>query len=380
MRANNFLAAAVVVAMAACGPQQVGTQYLAQVNASAAQGSTLTVTNAESTELGGLTLVIPAGALDKDTTITVEVGDNVLPSTSVAGTSALFGPSGLVFKKPARMTMPLKPGVDASKVFIQGVEDNMTKFKIAHSSITVNSNSTVSFDVLGFTTFQPGLGLACVADSDCASGQACQNGECVELTACTSDSQCPAGFTCSNGACAAALDGGQPDAGLTCQTDADCGARYACVSNQCVPVDNADAGVCVTDSDCSNGGLCVNGQCQNASDGGQPDGGPSDGGLVCQSDLDCAAGQTCVNGQCTEALDGGQAPDAGVCITAQDCGAGQVCVNGQCWSPAPSDGGVCSAGTVSCNSVCVDLTSDPANCGACANRCPSGICSNSACR
>jgi Cys-rich repeat protein len=389
MRANKFLAAAAVAAMAACGPQQVGTQYVAQVNATASQGGSLTVTSSQSAELAGLTLTIPAGALDKDTVITVELGDAALPSNSVAGSPALFGPSGLVFKKPARMTLPLKPGVNTSHLFIQGVEDNGTKFTVPHSAVTV-SGSSVSFDVLGFTTFQPGLGLACTADSDCTGGQVCQNGSCVDLTVCSSDAQCPAGDYCLNGACAPANDGGMPDAGLTCTTDADCGARYACVSNQCVPVDNADAGVCVTDSDCASGQLCVNGSCQGPvdggqpdggiTDGGQPDGGPSDGGLVCRSDLDCAAGQVCLNGQCTTGgSDAGQAPDAGVCITATDCSVGQLCVNGTCMSSSP-DGGVCGAPTVNCGNVCVDITSDPANCGACSARCASGICSNGVCQ
>lgn len=41
---------------------------------------------------------------------------------------------------------------------------------------------------------------------------------------------------------------------------------------------------------------------------------------------------------------------------------------------------VCTPPLVACNGVCVDITSDPLNCGACNNICPSLLCSNSKCQ
>ena len=43
----------------------------------------------------------------------------------------------------------------------------------------------------------------CTSDSQCSTGQTCQNGTCV-TSGCTSDSQCSAGQTCQNGTCATA--------------------------------------------------------------------------------------------------------------------------------------------------------------------------------
>lgn len=57
---------------------------------------------------GGLTLTIPAGALEKDTTVTVE---ETAPGEGVAvGPVYKLGPEGLKFLKPATLTLRFKPG------------------------------------------------------------------------------------------------------------------------------------------------------------------------------------------------------------------------------------------------------------------------------
>jgi hypothetical protein len=45
----------------------------------------------------------------------------------------------------------------------------------------------------------------------------------------------------------------------------------------------------------------------------------------------------------------------------------------------PPDAFSCPAPLVECDGVCVDLTSDPLNCGACGTECPSGLCVDSVC-
>jgi hypothetical protein len=108
------------------------------------------------------------------------IGDDVVPGNAVAGPLALFEPSGLIFRKPARMTLPLRPGLDTSQLFIQGVENNATTFKVPRGSITVGG-STAWFDVLGFTTFQPVLSTARSTDTDCGAGQVCGSGQCIAI-------------------------------------------------------------------------------------------------------------------------------------------------------------------------------------------------------
>jgi hypothetical protein len=84
----------------------------------------------------------------------------------------------------------------------------------------------------------------------------------------------------------------------------------------------------------------------------------------------CGTGTLLCNGNCV-ARDANNCSACGV-----GCAPGQVCSNGDC-------GSGCTGGTTRCGDLCVDLTSDPANCGRCggppdAGACP--ICQNSECR
>ncbi len=85
-----------------------------------------------------------------------------------------------------------------------------------------------------------------------------------------------------------------------------------------------------------------------------------DGGVGCGGDADCASGTTCVDGVCTSS-----GLDAGVNPT--DAASGQ-------------DAAPCAAGDVACGGACVDIQSDPNNCGACSTACASGeTCSAGVC-
>jgi Cys-rich repeat protein len=116
-------------------------------------------------------------------------------------------------------------------------------------------------------------------------------------------------------------------------------------------------------------------------------------GVSCISDTDCAPGGVCTSGTCTGTRpppDAGDTVDSSVpggCTADTDCASGQVCVSGLCSTPTVgTDSGVgtdastasdattvsCPGTEVSCAGVCVDLTSNNGNCGACGNACPSG--------
>lgn len=101
----------------------------------------------------------------------------------------------------------------------------------------------------------------------------------------------------------------------------------------------------------------------------------------------CAALQKCYGGTCSAICPSGTVVCAGACIepnadrnhcgatpgcgedggsAGRVCGPYESCFGNQCLA----DG--CSGDRTLCNGRCVDATSDPANCGACGNRCGSG--------
>jgi hypothetical protein len=81
----------------------------------------------------------------------------------------------------------------------------------------------------------------------------------------------------------------------------------------------------------------------------------------------CPAGQTLCDSGCVD-LNTNSA-NCGACSVA--CGTGSACVNGQC---------MCQAGLVACAGQCVDTSSNPAHCGTCDNACDAGlVCSGGQC-
>ena len=64
-----------------------------------------------------------------------------------------------------------------------------------------------------------------------------------------------------------------------------------------------------------------------------------------------------------------------------DCEASQTCSGGMCWAPSPSSDQLCAAqGLTNCGGVCANLSADPYNCGTCGRGCGAGdACANGAC-
>ncbi|QRN97467.1 hypothetical protein JRI60_52540 [Archangium violaceum] len=83
----------------------------------------------------------------------------------------------------------------------------------------------------------------------------------------------------------------------------------------------------------------------------------------------CTVGTTSCGGTCVNL----QSDPANCGACGNSCGSCQTCVNGTCQLPTPT--------TSSCNGTCTDTLSDPANCGACGNSCGScQTCVNGTCQ
>jgi hypothetical protein len=194
---------------------------------------------------------------------------------------------------------------------------------------------------------QCGAGLECVANActpkaaachygtDCASGDVCDDGQCV--ASCTTS--CASG-TCSKGACVPA-----PPTGIACSDDTACTAAASpgapfCVDGHCAAACGGDAG---TDAGtCAAGFTCNQGACVAST-------GPA---VECTASTDCSAsGQTCVNNLCkflctssndciahdtrfpTCAVDGvcrTTAEASPQCKSQYDCAPGQDCIDNLC--------------------------------------------------
>src|SRR5688500_5168982 len=106
---NRSSIVACVAALLACGPAELGSRFVKSEKVLASQGAVIRVDEAESPELAGTSLVIEPGALELDTTITLEVGRRPLVEPSaVAGPVAVWGPPGTRFIKPAQLAIPFQ--------------------------------------------------------------------------------------------------------------------------------------------------------------------------------------------------------------------------------------------------------------------------------
>ena len=76
--------------------------------------------------------------------------------------------------------------------------------------------------------------VECFEDADCAEGEVCQDGVCVEpITECETDADCAEGEVCDDGVCIEAP-------AVECETDADCAEGEICVLGECYEVDGLD--------------------------------------------------------------------------------------------------------------------------------------------
>ncbi|MCA2981847.1 MAG: hypothetical protein INH41_00825 [Myxococcaceae bacterium] len=306
----------------ACG-NQAGSRFVRAENVEAARGATIAVTAQDSTALAGTALEIPAGSLSADTRITVEVGmEDLVAPADVAGPVAVWGPAGTRFSKKARMTLPLTLSAAGGALTVQVREADGREFELPASAVLV-ADGRISFDVEGFTSFQPRRRSSPVCPADvrlCADGSSVsRSGPNCAFPACPGD---------DGGATVCAQDAFQcPDGTVVGRTGPNC--QFVC------PV-AFDAGAC--------GQVMCTLAC---ADGFARD--PATGCEVCScapprtcsATSQCARGSQCIAGRC-EAITS--------CATSADCPADQACVSGQCRRFAAGDGGatVCTQDVFQC--------------------------------
>jgi hypothetical protein len=178
-----------------------------------------------------------------------------------------------------------------------------------------------------------GLGASCSGFANCGVGLACNAGVCAACGGssgpcpCTSSSQCGTGLECVANACTPTAD--------VCHYQTDCASGDVCDDGQCVSACTTSCttgtctkGACVTaptgtscsdDTACAgtSSPFCVDGHCAAAC-GGSGDSG-TDGGA-------CATGFTCNQGACV--ADTGPTVE---CTDSSQCSAsGQTCVDNLC--------------------------------------------------
>jgi len=176
------------------------------------------------------------------------------------------------------------------------------------------------------------------------------------------------GFTCASGTCACV--GGKTSCSGTCvdtSTDREnCGAcgSYCAIGEKCA------------------GGKCTN-PCAHQCSGVCVDLSSSDNHCgKCNNPCNTTKGFLCVSGKCV--CGGGYTNCGGTCVDTKtdpnNCGAcgcscaGASCKNGGCYVSCPKGQKACGTGTKAPNcpkslSTCVDLSTDPKNCGNCGIKC-----------
>jgi hypothetical protein len=253
------------------------------------------------------------------------------------------------------------------------------------------------------------------------SGKSRQNACLAACRACSGDTSrlcgsCTSGYVCTDlandfyncGACGAACAYPGPYEDGAC-VDGQC--FYRCVEGafDCggtctdLETDPDNCGAC--GNVCGSGMTCQNGTCQPNTC--VPNCPPNwCGGDGCGGECGCPAGYFCMgDGLNMCVCDGANCGDE--CVDLQSnrdncgecgnvCPEGQACSGGLCCNPDctpdnpsyPNCGTVCGdpcltfwTGLTWCDPSCVDLSSDPFNCGACGNVCPNNFfyCSSGAC-
>jgi hypothetical protein len=208
----------------------------------------------------------------------------------------------------------------------------------------------------------------------CAAGETCSAGVCVG--GCGTSGSCTAGFTCCFGSI---CDNLQSDVTNCGGCGAACGPvqhgtaachNAACAVGSCAsgwadcngaPFDGCETSTGSDPKNCGScghgcpaGASCVNGVC---------------GGVSCGI-TGCPAGASCCGDACRDTSHDLQ--NCGGCGNACPAGA-NVCNNGACCFPdGTCEGQACANGLALCNNTCVDLGTDPNNCGNCQKVCLAG--------
>ncbi|MEM6369331.1 MAG: hypothetical protein AAF851_13590 [Myxococcota bacterium] len=356
---KTALASLAVLGAVACGgdsSMQLGSRFLASASVGS-DGGGFDVDDGSA--LDGLSLEVPAGALDEEVTLGVTPSVNLPVEQNIdwIGPAADFGPDGQQFAVPVRITMPLSQSLSDGEAVVRVISADGTQELLSGASVQVSAGS-VSFEIDHFTRFQPGRQPSgqCTSDADCPQGEECSpNRSCVpSQTGCTVNADCAANEVCAQTATGGACVVGECTADADCAQDEECSPNYTCelapecrtdadcpqgeecsTAQTCVPVRTG----CTTNGDCAMNevclrnalgpGMCIVGEC--TSDAECAAGEECSPNYVCvtvpqcRSNADCAPGEVCrTDGTC------GQPPQ---CQTDQDCiqsQLGRTCTRGIC--------------------------------------------------
>jgi hypothetical protein len=358
---------------AACGtgePTQLGSIHVKSQQVTAAAGATMEITAAEHAELAGTKLVIPAGALQSDTKITIGIDPDALTDedSEVSGPVVVFGPSGTTFSAPAELSIPYSGLAEEDLIRVVVREDSGAFHVLMPEHLTFDAaTKTVRFRVEHFTRFQSRRARRPCAHLNCPSNT-CRRGRCQPPppSDCADPNSCgPApgvpSWTCEDGTA------GGSTGRCIAQPNGGCGWEIiwcprACTNQECGPQPEIATRIC---ADGSTGGLT--GNCVRNNDG-------SCGWEIRQcpdacANVRCPAGTSCdpTTGQCQNT--GGQCGNV-------TCGPGTVCCNASCGMCAPP-GTQCTQ--QACNACSNGILCgpgqqcDPAT-GQCANICDPNTC------
>ncbi|MCK6546108.1 hypothetical protein L6R52_09585 [Myxococcota bacterium] len=313
------------VVLGACGSKkevELGSTYVKSALIVASAGGSIEVAASDHDKLAGTKITIPAGALTKDTTITIgyDPGDITTDGTAAIGPTVELGPEGTTFLTPAVVTIPYSGTFDAKRLVVYAKDSNGTTVIPAHDLVLDTATKTVRFQVEHFTYYQCGNAPApaeCDPMNDCGPAPGLPN------------------WTCADGSL------GGPTGNCLRQADGTCGWEINWCPMTCDPM--IDCGPAPAIAAICNDGSIAEMVCERADDGACgwtfhcPDvncGGtmdPNTGGFVppptgcggCMTDADCPQGTICdaSTAQCT--------PTQVQCGNSV-CGDGQYCCNESC--------------------------------------------------
>jgi hypothetical protein len=184
----------------------------------------------------GASLVVPAGAVDRDTTFSARIGvaDNLPSAMASAGSMITFGPEGQIFAMP--VTITLRSDGEPSALLTRDNAADRT-WDLVHGAVFDAETGTVTARVSHFSDFVPASrplpsdpdagdvdagGPATGSCTDPVAGGGCAAGEHCVLHAEDTGSDGPAIVEC-----VAEGTGAEGDA---CLTAADCGAGLSCAA------------------------------------------------------------------------------------------------------------------------------------------------------